>query len=126
LLQEDIFTLVCVDLGPLTKAKVRHDNSGLKPAWNLDRIQAEDKLADKTTAFPCGRWFATSEDDGQICRELMAVDNESFQLERQRSLRRKSGLTRQNSQVSLVDGVDLESKGTLLELLVCFYHYSAI
>jgi len=109
--QEDIFSIVCIDLGPLTKAKIRHDNSGLKSSWNLDRIEVEDKLADKSTAFPCGRWLATSEDDGQICRELVAVDLEEFKLERQRSIKRRSTLRRKSSDVSVVDGVDLESKG---------------
>lgn len=116
--QEDIFSVLCVNLGPLTKAKIRHDNSGLKSAWNLDRIEVEDKLAGKTTAFPCGRWLATSEDDGQICRELVAVDLEGFQLERQRSMKRRSTLRRKPSEVSIIDGVDLESKGIQRQLLI--------
>ena len=57
--------------------------------------------------FPCNRWLATSEDDGQICRELGAVDDRAMQLQRKRSLSRKASV------VSNVDGVDLESKGWL-------------
>lgn len=88
-----------------------HDNSGLKSAWNLDRIEIHDKLAEANYVFPCNRWLATSEDDGQICRELVVVDERALKLERKRSLRRKS------STVSNVDGVDLEAKGLYLFLV---------
>lgn len=57
--------------------------------------------------FPCNRWLATSEDDGQICRELGVVDDRAMQLQRKRSLSRKASV------VSNVDGVDLEAKGWL-------------
>lgn len=85
-----------------------HDNSGLKPAWHLDRIEVNDKLSEENYVFPCNRWLATSEDDGQICRELVAVDDRALKLERTRSMHRKS------STVSNVDGVDLEAKGWLI------------
>ena len=57
--------------------------------------------------FLCNRWLATSEDDGQICRELGAVDDRAVRLQRKRSLSRKASV------VSNVDGVDLEAKGWL-------------
>lgn len=81
-----------------------HDNSGLKSAWNLDRIEIHDKLAEANYVFPCNRWLATSEDDGQICRELVVVDERALKLTRKRSLNRKA---------SVMDGVDLEAKGLL-------------
>ena len=105
--QEDIFTIACVNLGRLNKVKVWHDNSGLKSAWNLDRIEVYDKLAEDNFLFPCNRWLATNEDDGQICRELVVVDERALKLERKRTLSRK------RSSVSNVDGVDLEAKGLL-------------
>ena len=32
-----------VSLGKLSKAKIRHDNSGLKTSWFLDRIEVLDE-----------------------------------------------------------------------------------
>ncbi|XP_015749537.1 PREDICTED: lipoxygenase homology domain-containing protein 1-like, partial [Acropora digitifera] len=104
---EDIFSLNCINLGKLDKVKIWHDNSGLKPAWHLDRIEIEDKLAEENYAFPCNRWLATSEDDGQICRELVAVDERTLKLQRERSNSRKASV------VSNVDGVDLEAKARI-------------
>ena len=103
-LQEDIFTIKCVQLGKLNKIKIRHDNSGLKRAWFLDRVEIEDKIEDSTSVFPCNRWLATSEDDGQICRELVVVDERALKLEKKRTLQRKNT-------VSSVDGLNLEAKG---------------
>ena len=105
--QEDIFEITCVTLGQLEKIKIRHDNSGLKSAWYLDRVEIEDRLEEKTTVFPCNRWLATNEDDGQICRELVPVDSRKLALQRKRSMSRKS------SARSIVDGVDLETKSEL-------------
>lgn len=58
--------------------------------------------------FPCHRWLSTSEDDGQICRELVPVEKSAF--ERRKSRR----MSRSGSRVSLNQGdsVDLEQKGT--------------
>lgn len=94
-----------MNLGKISKVKVWHDNSGLKCAWHLDRVEINDKLAEENYVFPCSRWLATSEDDGQICRELVAVDDRALRLERKRSLSRRASI------VSNVDGVDLEAKG---------------
>ena len=32
-----------VSLGKLTKAKIRHDDSGIKSSWYLDRIEVTDE-----------------------------------------------------------------------------------
>ena len=100
-----------MNLGKISKVKVWHDNSGLKSAWHLDRVEINDKLADENYVFPCNRWLATSEDDGQISRELVAVDDRALRLERKRTLSRKASI------VSNVDGVDLEAKGWVTMLL---------
>lgn len=36
--------------------------------------QVEDSLAKQSYFFPCQRWLATDEDDGQIMRTLVPVD----------------------------------------------------
>uniref|UniRef100_A0AAY4A0E6 PLAT domain-containing protein n=1 Tax=Denticeps clupeoides TaxID=299321 RepID=A0AAY4A0E6_9TELE len=72
--QEDIFTITAIDLGVLKKLRIRHDNSQVNPAWFLDRVEIVDTKDDTTYYFPCTRWLAVDEDDGQIARELVPVD----------------------------------------------------
>ncbi|XP_019387226.1 PREDICTED: lipoxygenase homology domain-containing protein 1 [Crocodylus porosus] len=71
--QEDVFTIKAIDLGPLKKIRIRHDNSGTNPSWYLERVEAVDLNASTTYYFPCQRWLAVEEDDGQIVRELVPV-----------------------------------------------------
>ncbi|XP_042637316.1 lipoxygenase homology domain-containing protein 1 [Orycteropus afer afer] len=77
--QTDTFTIPAMDLGPLTKIRIRHDNSGNRPGWFLDRIDITDMNNEITYYFPCQRWLAVEEDDGQLSRELLPVD-ESYVL----------------------------------------------
>ncbi|XP_058995688.1 lipoxygenase homology domain-containing protein 1 isoform X1 [Mustela lutreola] len=72
--QTDTFTIYAIDLGPLTKIRIRHDNSGNRPGWFLDRIDITDMNNEITYYFPCQRWLAVEEDDGQLSRELLPVD----------------------------------------------------
>ncbi|XP_048065057.1 lipoxygenase homology domain-containing protein 1 isoform X2 [Megalobrama amblycephala] len=71
--QEDTFSITAVELGPLKKLRIRHDNSH-QSAWYLDRVEIVDTKDDTTYYFPCNRWLAVDEDDGQIARELVPVD----------------------------------------------------
>uniref|UniRef100_A0A2K6GSY1 Lipoxygenase homology PLAT domains 1 n=1 Tax=Propithecus coquereli TaxID=379532 RepID=A0A2K6GSY1_PROCO len=77
--QTDTFTIYAIDLGPLTKIRIRHDNSGNRAGWFLDRIDITDMKNEITYYFPCQRWLAVEEDDGQLSRELLPVD-ESYVL----------------------------------------------
>ncbi|XP_044239129.1 lipoxygenase homology domain-containing protein 1 isoform X1 [Ursus arctos] len=77
--QTDTFTIYAIDLGALTKIRIRHDNSGSRPGWFLDRIDITDVNNEITYYFPCQRWLAVEEDDGQLSRELLPVD-ESYVL----------------------------------------------
>ncbi|KAF3829834.1 hypothetical protein GH733_001785, partial [Mirounga leonina] len=77
--QTDTFTIYAIDLGALTKIRIRHDNSGSRPGWFLDRIDITDMNNEITYYFPCQRWLAVEEDDGQLSRELLPVD-ESYVL----------------------------------------------
>ncbi|XP_074850459.1 lipoxygenase homology domain-containing protein 1 isoform X1 [Carettochelys insculpta] len=72
--QEDIFTIKAIDLGILKKLRIRHDNSSGNPAWLLDRVEIVDLKDSTRYYFPCQRWLAVEEDDGQIARELVPVD----------------------------------------------------
>ncbi|KAJ8261234.1 hypothetical protein COCON_G00169570 [Conger conger] len=72
--KEDIFSISAIDLGPLKKLRIRHDNTKAHSAWFLDRVEIVDCKDDTTYYFPCKRWLAIDEDDGQIARELVPVD----------------------------------------------------
>uniref|UniRef100_A0A8D3BN03 Lipoxygenase homology domains 1b n=1 Tax=Scophthalmus maximus TaxID=52904 RepID=A0A8D3BN03_SCOMX len=72
--QEDVFIVTAIDLGPLKKLRIRHDNTKSHSSWYLDRVEIVDTKDDTTYYFPCNRWLAVDEDDGQIARELVPVD----------------------------------------------------
>uniref|UniRef100_A0A8C9F6U1 Lipoxygenase homology domains 1 n=1 Tax=Pavo cristatus TaxID=9049 RepID=A0A8C9F6U1_PAVCR len=72
--QVDVFTIKAIDLGELKKLRIRHDNSGSSPSWFLERVEIVDLKESTTYYFPCQRWLAVEEDDGQIVRELVPVD----------------------------------------------------
>uniref|UniRef100_H3CLV0 Lipoxygenase homology PLAT domains 1 n=1 Tax=Tetraodon nigroviridis TaxID=99883 RepID=H3CLV0_TETNG len=72
--QEDVFSISAVDLGALKKLRIRHDNSQASAGWFLDRVEIIDNKDDATYFFPCKRWLAIDEDDGQLARELVPVD----------------------------------------------------
>ncbi|MER5385546.1 PLAT/LH2 domain-containing protein [Streptomyces sp. NPDC002688] len=68
--QVDVFSIESEDLGTLTSVTIRHDNSGARPGWFLDRVLVEDEESQARYVFPCNRWLARDEDDGQIVRTL--------------------------------------------------------
>ncbi|KAL2296415.1 hypothetical protein Nmel_015731, partial [Mimus melanotis] len=72
--QVDVFTIKAIDLGELKKLRIRHDNSGASPSWFLERVEIVDLKESTTYYFPCQRWLAVEEDDGQVARELVPVD----------------------------------------------------
>ncbi|NWR04440.1 LOXH1 protein, partial [Paradoxornis webbianus] len=72
--QVDVFTIKAIDLGELKKLRIRHDNTGASPSWFLERVEIVDLKESTTYYFPCQRWLAVEEDDGQIARELVPVD----------------------------------------------------
>uniref|UniRef100_A0A3P8XB79 PLAT domain-containing protein n=1 Tax=Esox lucius TaxID=8010 RepID=A0A3P8XB79_ESOLU len=72
--KEDVFNITAIELGLLRKLRIRHDNTSSYPSWYLDRVEIVDTKDDTTYYFPCNRWLAVDEDDGQIARELVPVD----------------------------------------------------
>ena len=71
-LQEDVFIVEAVDLKRIKSIRIGHDNGGAAPGWYLEKVIIKEKSgkygAEQT--FPCNKWFATDEEDGQISREL--------------------------------------------------------
>ncbi|XP_030851151.1 lipoxygenase homology domain-containing protein 1 isoform X3 [Strongylocentrotus purpuratus] len=68
---EDVFIFPMLSLGDLIKLRIWHDNAGLKAGWHLDNVKVLDETAGKDYSFPCSRWLARDEEDGQIMRELL-------------------------------------------------------
>ena len=58
------------EVDPLVKIRIGHDNSGLGPAWHLERVEITNRGTGKRFMFPCNRWLSKSEDDFQIERDL--------------------------------------------------------
>ena len=69
--RKDEFIVECPALGTLKKLRIGHDNSGMSPGWFLDKVIVDDLETNRVYEFPCGRWLAKDEDDGQISRELL-------------------------------------------------------
>lgn len=46
--QVDMFSIKAIDLGELKKLRIRHDNSGSRPSWFLERVEIVD-LKESTT-----------------------------------------------------------------------------
>lgn len=46
---------------------------------------------DKTFRFPCDRWLAKNDDDGQIMRELACANNDYLDLDEKTSKSRRRG-----------------------------------
>lgn len=46
--QEDVFIVTAIDLGPLKKLRIRHDNSRPYSTWYLDRVEIVDTQEDVT------------------------------------------------------------------------------
>nr|CAB3263471.1 lipoxygenase homology domain-containing protein 1-like [Phallusia mammillata] len=103
--QLDTFKLKAADLSILKKLKIRHDNSEIGAAWFLDRVEV--KVQGQAWVFPCQRWLSTKEDDGQIERTLVPVDQATYQrLQQQQS-------TRGKKKTAVRDAVALETKAQL-------------
>ena len=53
---------------------------GPAPGWHLEYVDVRDETLDKTFRFPCDRWLAKNEDDGQLMRELPCANNDILDL----------------------------------------------
>lgn len=69
----DTFTFDARDFDELKGVFIRHNNSGNKPGWFLDRVIVFNDERGKVWTFPCNRWLALDEDDGQIARFLFVA-----------------------------------------------------
>lgn len=54
--------------------------TGPAAGWHLDYIDVKDEAMDQTFRFPCDRWLAKNDDDGETMRELACANNDSIDL----------------------------------------------
>lgn len=69
----DSFLLRLGELGDIQRLRVSYDDTGLNPAWFLDRIAVHNETTGASWTFPCRRWLARHRDDGEIERVLDAA-----------------------------------------------------
>ena len=48
--------------------------------WNYSQVTVEDPRTGEAVDFSCQRWFSTSDDDGQIIRELSRDDKDEEKI----------------------------------------------
>ena len=63
-----------LDMNILSYYRIGHDNAGGGGAWYLDSVEVDCPSLGKKWYFPCSRWLAKDEDDGQLERELYPQD----------------------------------------------------
>ena len=61
---EDVFFFPNPQLGPLTSARLTHDDSGDSPNWYLNRIEVTDVTLRRTFTFTCNGWLGRDEGQG--------------------------------------------------------------
>ena len=69
--RKDDFLFEFLDLGPLQKLVVEHDNAGFNAGWLLDRVEVTNLTTSETIVFPCNKWFDKDKGDGLLQRELL-------------------------------------------------------
>lgn len=67
----DMFTIEMQDIGAIRAVRIRHDNSGNRPGWYLDKIVVHNNATPNCEwTFPCNKWLAVDEGDHQTDRVL--------------------------------------------------------
>lgn len=72
---------------------------------------------DKTFRFPCDRWLAKNDDDGQIMRELACANNDYLDLDEKTSKSRTRGVV---VQIPALLGLVFVGERAEMMGLVCF------
>jgi hypothetical protein len=69
----DFYRLTLDDLGDITRARVRHDNSGANPGWHLASIVIRNEASGEQWTYRCNRWLALDKEGGHLSRNLDAT-----------------------------------------------------
>uniref|UniRef100_A0A8C6KMV9 ST8 alpha-N-acetyl-neuraminide alpha-2,8-sialyltransferase 5 n=1 Tax=Nothobranchius furzeri TaxID=105023 RepID=A0A8C6KMV9_NOTFU len=127
---EDMFIVELEDVGDvIEKIRIGHDNRGVNPGWHLDRVEIRRLLrkgkGSETVIFPCERWLAKSEDDGETVRELVPSDIITEKLSRDGNLKVtevevEDALETHTYKVSVMTG-DVNGSGTDANVFLTIY-----
>uniref|UniRef100_A0A3B3V653 Lipoxygenase homology PLAT domains 1 n=1 Tax=Poecilia latipinna TaxID=48699 RepID=A0A3B3V653_9TELE len=127
---EDMFIVELEDVGDvIEKIRIGHDNRGVNPGWHLDRVEIRRLLrkgkGSETVIFPCERWLAKSEEDGETVRELQPSDIITEKLSRDGSLKVtevevEDALETHTYNVSVMTG-DVSGSGTDANVFLTIY-----
>ncbi|KXZ51726.1 hypothetical protein GPECTOR_11g173 [Gonium pectorale] len=79
--QTDTFQIAGRDVGPMRKIRVGHDNTGIGPAWHLNRVEVTNLKTGEHKIFPANKWFSKTHDDFQIERDLYPGDMPDLNVE---------------------------------------------
>ena len=71
--QTDVFEVEDLDIGNLTKLRLEHDGSGVRPGWFLEGVSVTSEESGQVWTFPCSQWLDASKGDGATSRELYPV-----------------------------------------------------
>jgi hypothetical protein len=91
---------MCIPLSPRLAA-------GPAPGWHIEYIDVKDEVMDQTFRFPCDRWLAKNEDDGQIMRELPCANNDKLDFNEKTS---KTGTSQRHAKVLSDQGTNKRLK----------------
>ena len=69
---EDMFLFDAIDVGPMQKAVVHHDDTGFSPGWHLDSMTVTNSTTGERAHFVCEQWFDRTHGDRKIKRTLVA------------------------------------------------------
>ncbi len=70
----DCFSLLCGDVGKPSTVVLRHDNTGISPAWYCEHVTISCD-AHTTVCFPCDQWVESCDGcGGQLTVELVPED----------------------------------------------------
>ncbi|KAI3380663.1 hypothetical protein SNEBB_002301 [Seison nebaliae] len=72
----DEFDIETLSIGRLNRLRIGHNNKGVAPGWFLDKVEILDDTSKISYIFPCNKWFALNEDDGQLSRILLPLSDD--------------------------------------------------
>lgn len=57
LLQTNTFFIQAPDIGSIQSLRISHNNSGLGPAWHLDKVEIVNTCSGEAAVFPYHNWI---------------------------------------------------------------------
>jgi hypothetical protein len=67
----NVFSIDAADVGELGSIVIRHDSTGLAPAWYVERVTVRNERTGALSTFLCNFWLDKGSGDGRISREVV-------------------------------------------------------